>query len=108
MRIGLVAPISSLSTRAPWRHGTHRCHACRRSVAAGHNVTVFASGDSQTPAPSSLPFLARCATRIIPLTPPRRRSYLAEVYDRASEFDVIHNHAGPLAFPFARSAPYRP
>jgi glycosyltransferase involved in cell wall biosynthesis len=29
-------------------------------------------------------------------------AHLSEVYVRASAFDVIHNHAGPLAFPFAR------
>jgi glycosyltransferase involved in cell wall biosynthesis len=30
--------------------------------------------------------------------------HIAEAYERASEFDVMHNHAGPLAFPFARSS----
>jgi glycosyltransferase involved in cell wall biosynthesis len=30
--------------------------------------------------------------------------HVAKAYERATEFDVIHNHAGPIAFPFARAS----
>ncbi|HLF78068.1 MAG TPA: glycosyltransferase family 4 protein [Dehalococcoidia bacterium] len=72
-------------------------------VRRGHDVTLFASGDSATKAelvacrPRSLRlsgdgFLANAATLC----------ELAEAYARADEFDLIHNHVDWLAFPFAR------
>jgi glycosyltransferase involved in cell wall biosynthesis len=72
----------------------------------GHNVTVFASGDSQTPVPlfTTVPRALRYADSSIDPTA-ATLVHLPELYDRASEFDVIHNHVGPLAFPFMRSSP---
>jgi glycosyltransferase involved in cell wall biosynthesis len=72
----------------------------------GHNVTVFASGDSQTPVPlfATVRRALRYADSSIDPTT-ATLVHLPELYDRASEFDVIHNHVGPLAFPFMRSSP---
>lgn len=72
-------------------------------VRRGHDVTLFASGDSQTSAK-----LVACAPRGLRLDPAVKDTVaptlfeLGEVYRRASEFDVIHNHVDYLAFPFSR------
>jgi glycosyltransferase involved in cell wall biosynthesis len=74
-------------------------------VRRGHNVTLFASGDSCTNAE-----LVACCPRALRLDPDVR-DYLAptmiqlgEVYRRAGEFDLIHNHTDYMAYPFARLA----
>ena len=55
---------------------------------------------------SSLPFLARCATRIIRLTPPPRRSFTLPRSTTAPQSSTLSiSTPGPLAFPFARSSP---
>ena len=62
---------------------------------AGHEVTVFASGDSQTRATVSWMYAQAPSERIgEPL--PELRHVLA-CYERASEFDVISDHTGPIA-----------
>ena len=69
----------------------------------GHEVTLFASGDSQTQAE-----LVSCAPRGLRLDPKIRDMVaytmfqLGEVYRRAGEFNLIHNHVDYYAFPFAR------
>src|SRR5450759_3132398 len=72
-------------------------------VKRGHDVTLFASGDSHTSAQ-----LVACAPRALRLDP-EVRDYVAytliecgDIYDRAREFDLIHNHVDYFAFPFAR------
>jgi glycosyltransferase involved in cell wall biosynthesis len=71
-------------------------------VRRGHEVTLFASGDSQTLA--QLEAVYPTALRLAP----KVREYsvyemmeLSWVYERASEFDVIHSHVGISALPFA-------
>jgi glycosyltransferase involved in cell wall biosynthesis len=72
-------------------------------VAAGHELTLFASADSRT------------AARLVPCAPHALRSdprahdpiashllMLERAFRRAEEFDVIHAHVDYLAFPFAR------
>jgi NAD(P)-dependent dehydrogenase (short-subunit alcohol dehydrogenase family) len=72
-------------------------------VRRGHDVTLFASGDSVTEAE-----LVACCPRGLRLDLDARdhiaytMAQLGRVYERASEFDVIHNHADYFAFPFAR------
>ena len=69
----------------------------------GHEVTLFASGDSQT------------AARLVAVTPKALRlgeedadpyvSLMLElgmVFDEADQFDVIHSHVDYFALPFAR------
>jgi glycosyltransferase involved in cell wall biosynthesis len=75
-------------------------------VRRGHDVTLFASGDSET------------AANLVPVVPrglrldPEVRDFaaltlvgLGEAYSRAEEFELIHNHNDYLAFALARLAP---
>ncbi|MBW4671697.1 MAG: glycosyltransferase family 4 protein [Cyanomargarita calcarea GSE-NOS-MK-12-04C] len=71
-------------------------------VRRGHEVTLFASGDSQTLA--SLKAVYPHALRL----DPNVKEYavyemliLSQVYQQAAEFDIIHSHMGISALPFA-------
>jgi glycosyltransferase involved in cell wall biosynthesis len=71
-------------------------------VRRGHEVTLFASGDSLTLA--KLESVHDQALRLDPSV----KEYgiyemlqLSQVYERASEFDVIHSHMGCAALPYA-------
>jgi len=64
-------------------------------VDAGHDVTLFASGDSRTRAELEAVFRIAPSERI-------GRSFwelphVLHCYERADEFDVINDHSGPLA-----------
>jgi glycosyltransferase involved in cell wall biosynthesis len=71
--------------------------------ALGHEVTLFASGDSRTRAE-----LCACAPRALRLDPKAgdpvalHLLLLERAFERAREFDVIHAHLDYLAFPVAR------
>jgi glycosyltransferase involved in cell wall biosynthesis len=71
-------------------------------VKRGHEVTLFASGDSITLAelesvyPQSLRLDANVKEPAM-----YDMLQLAWVYERASEFDIIHSHVGCAALPFA-------
>src|SRR5205814_5674310 len=69
-------------------------------VAAGHDVTLFASGDSETAARLVAPCARalRLAGCIDPL--PHHFAMLEEVYRR--DFDVVHFHLDYLHFPASR------
>jgi glycosyltransferase involved in cell wall biosynthesis len=92
LRIAVLAPIS---WRVPPRHyGPWELFASLLTeglVSRGHDVTLFASGDSRTAAhlcsvvatgwsedPTIDPKVAECL-------------HISQVFDRASDFDVIHN-----------------
>jgi len=92
MRIAVLAPIS---WRVPPRHyGPWELFASLLTeglVARGHNVTLFASADSETAAhlasvvptgwsedPAIDPKVAECL-------------HISQVFERATEFDIIHN-----------------
>jgi glycosyltransferase involved in cell wall biosynthesis len=64
-------------------------------VEAGHDVTLFASGDSRTTAKLSAVF-EQAPSAQIGRSHPELRHALA-CYSRAEEFDVINDHSGPLA-----------
>src|SRR5689334_5750946 len=64
-------------------------------VDAGHDVTLFASGDSRTKAKLSSVF-GRAPSARIGQSEPELRHALAAVA-RAGEFDVVNDHSGPLA-----------
>lgn len=72
-------------------------------VRRGHEVTLFASGDSV-----SLARLESVHPRALRLDPGVKECgiyemlQLSQVYDRASEFDVIHSHMGCAALPYSR------
>ena len=74
-------------------------------VRNGHEVTLFASGDSKTDA--ELVPVCPEALRLAKIKDPYADHILqlAMVYDRAADFDIIHSHVDYFAFPFAgRSA----
>ncbi len=71
-------------------------------VRRGHEVTLFASGDSVT-----LAELASVHPRSIRLDPSIKEYniyemlQLSQVYEQAQEFDIIHSHMGSAALPYA-------
>ena len=64
-------------------------------VDAGHEVTLFASGDSQTKAKLSAVF-DQAPSHLIGQAETEIRHALS-CYERAADFDVIHDHSGPPA-----------
>lgn len=104
MRIAQIAPVQVAVP--PKRYGgTERVIAelTEGLVRRGHDVTLFASGDSRT------------AARLVPAVPQAQGfdpaadliathlALLTEVYHRADEFDVIHSHLEHLTLPFIHS-----
>ncbi|MFN0072011.1 MAG: glycosyltransferase family 4 protein [Chloroflexota bacterium] len=106
MRIAQVAP--PLEQVPPPKYGgTERViyALTEELVRRGHDVTLFASGDSTTSA------------RLVPIVDraiwhhPRYLDHLPFVFtelqtvlERSDEFDIIHSHLDYLAFPFARQS----
>jgi glycosyltransferase involved in cell wall biosynthesis len=64
-------------------------------VDAGHEVTLFASGDSHTKADLSYIFEQPPSAQIGKTMPELRHAL--GCFERAEEFDVINDHAGPLS-----------
>ena len=107
LRIALVAP-PMLPVPPPTYAGTERVVAALGDelVERGHEVTLFASGDS------------RFAGRLVP-TPPQSlwstgyqgdvssfiNVTLARVWAEIEQFDVVHSHVETLGFLFARHSP---
>jgi glycosyltransferase involved in cell wall biosynthesis len=104
LKIAMLAPLVE-SVPPKLYGGTERVASLltEELVRRGHDVTLFASGDSET------------AARLVPVCPkglrldPHVRDYaaytlvaLGEAYTRAGEFDLIHNHDDYLAFAMAR------
>jgi glycosyltransferase involved in cell wall biosynthesis len=105
MRIALTAPPYEAVPPAKYG-GAERVVAVLADllVRHGHEVTLFASGDSCTSAR-----LVPCCPRATRLDPDVRDPFayaitqFSMVYERANDFDVIHNHTGYAGFPFARA-----
>ena len=104
MRIAQVAPLYE-SVPPRLYGGTERVvsYLTEELVEQGHEVTLFASGDSTTRA------------RLVPLRPEALRLdnscvdqlahhilMLERVFEEADEFDIIHFHVDYLHFPFSR------
>jgi glycosyltransferase involved in cell wall biosynthesis len=85
--------------------GTERVvsHLVEEQVRRGHEVTLFASGDSRTGAAlvSPIPRALRLDLGTSDMLAPHVVE-LSQVFERASEFDLIHCHVDYLAFPFSR------
>ncbi len=104
MRIAQVAPlIESVPPKA--YGGTERVvsYLTEALVELGHEVTLYASGDSVTKA-RLVPVVER-STRL----DPRRPDWLAwttimldQVFESASQFDIVHFHIDYLHFPLVR------
>jgi glycosyltransferase involved in cell wall biosynthesis len=103
-----IAQLAPLYERIPPRlyGGTERVvsYITEELVRRGHQVTLYASGDSQTGAklapgcPQALRLVGKPETGVFLQLP-----MLSEVFERAaSRFDVIHSHLDYWSFPFAR------
>src|SRR2546430_2077419 len=105
-----IAQVSPLIESVPPKHsgGTERIvsYLTEELVRSGHEVTLFASGDSVTnarliaPCRRSLRKNERCKDPVA-----REVLLLDHVVEHASEFDVIHFHTGYLHFPISRYLP---
>jgi len=105
MKIAQIAPlIESVPPRL--YGGTERIvsYLTEELVRLGHDVTLFASGDSITSAR-----LVPCCTRALRLDPAVRDTIpyfmlmIDKVRERAEEFDVLHFHIDLFHFPLFRS-----
>lgn len=103
MRIAQIAPLQE--SVPPQRYGgTERVVSALvdELVRRGHEVTLFASGDSHTRA-TLVPVVPRALRSAgVHDTRPSDLRALGLVYDRAAEFDVIHSHLDYPTLPFAR------
>jgi glycosyltransferase involved in cell wall biosynthesis len=104
MKIAQIAPLME-SVPPRLYGGTERVvsHLTEELVRLGHDVTLFASGDSITSAS-----LISCATVALRLDPnvidpiPYYMLMLDRVRRRAAEFDILHFHIDYLHFPLFR------
>jgi glycosyltransferase involved in cell wall biosynthesis len=106
MKIAQVAPLYE-SVPPKLYGGTERVVSTLTEalIQNGHDVTLFASGDSRTSA--ELVPVCPEALRLAKIKDPYADHILqlAMVYDRAAEFDVIHSHVDYFTFPFAARSP---
>jgi glycosyltransferase involved in cell wall biosynthesis len=106
MRIAQVAP--PLETVPPTRYGgTERVVSTltEELVRRGHDVTLFASGDSHTTA-RLVPTVERALWHRNPAyedLAPFWAVTLGAVWDQVDQFDVIHSHLDYFGFPMARA-----
>lgn len=105
MRIAQVAPLY-VATPPRSYGGTERIISSltEELTRQGHEVTLFATGDSRTHAK-----LVTCVPRALGFehifeSGAAHVAMLAQVYRRASEFDVIHSHVDYQALPFAATS----
>jgi glycosyltransferase involved in cell wall biosynthesis len=105
LKIAQVAPLYE-SVPPKLYGGTERVvsYLTEGLVAAGHDVTLFASGDSETSAR-----LVSCCPNALRLNHHQIRDHLAhhfvmldEVLERASQFDIIHFHVDYMHFPLSK------
>jgi glycosyltransferase involved in cell wall biosynthesis len=102
-----IAQVSPLYESVPPRQygGTERIvsYLTEELVRRGHDVTLFASGDSVTEAnlvpmvPQALHMTKRVEEDLAPHV-----LMLEEVFSRLDEFDIVHFHIGYLHFPLSR------
>jgi glycosyltransferase involved in cell wall biosynthesis len=104
MRIAQIAPLDE-SVPPKLYGGTERIvsYLTEELVTQGHEVSLFASGDSKTSA--RLIPCCEVAQRLSHSerdTLPRRMMMLENVFGRRGEFDVMHFHVDLLHLPFVR------
>ncbi|MDI3341666.1 MAG: glycosyltransferase family 4 protein [Sphaerobacter sp.] len=102
MKIAQIAPLYEAVPPALYG-GTERVVSAltEELVSRGHEVTLFASGDSQTQARlvPGVDRSLRLADGVVDALAPQI-GMLAQVGAMADEFDVIHSHVDYLGFPF--------
>jgi glycosyltransferase involved in cell wall biosynthesis len=104
MKIAQIAPLAE-SVPPRLYGGTERVvsHLTETLVERGHQVTLFASGDSVTSAR-----LVRCTEKALRLDPavldvlPHHLLLLDHLREQADEFDVLHFHIDLFHFPLVR------
>src|SRR4030042_269005 len=104
-----IAQLSSLIEPTPPKRygGIERVvhYLTEELVKRGHDVTLFASGDSETRAK----LVAASSHSLRQLHTADASAFtilnVTKVYKRASEFDIIHNHIDFFAFPAAYFSP---
>jgi glycosyltransferase involved in cell wall biosynthesis len=107
MKIAQIAPLYE-SVPPQCYGGTERVVSflTEELVRQGHDVTLFASGDSRTRAkliaacPRALRLDERCVDTLA-----HHLVLLERVFEEASRFDVIHFHCDYLHFPWSRRHP---
>src|SRR6476661_419306 len=107
MRIAQVAPVFE-SVPPRYYGGTERVvsYLTEELVAQGHEVTLFASGDSRTKAK----LIAACPQALCHVPnygePQRYFSRMMDlVFADVSRFDVIHFHTEAIQFPLLQNHP---
>ena len=104
MRIAQIAPVVESVPPAKYG-GTERVIAALSNelTALGHEVTVYASGDSTVDA-NLVPVVDRALWKSEKPTSDLlfHLAELARVIRESDQFDIIHSHLDCLAFPFAR------
>jgi len=104
MKIAQIAPLAE-SVPPQFYGGTERIvsYLTEELVRQGHDVTLFASGDSVTSAK-----LECCAPTALRLNPnvrehlPHHLAMLEKVRQRAGDFDILHFHIDLMQFPLLR------
>jgi glycosyltransferase involved in cell wall biosynthesis len=104
VRIAQVAPLNE-RVPPPLYGGTERIvsYLTEELVQLGHDVTLFASGDSET----SAHLVAACPRALwrdpaVRETLPHHVRLMELVFSHADEFDVIHFHSDYVHFPLVR------
>src|SRR5437588_13042873 len=105
MKIAQVAPLAE-SVPPKLYGGTERVGSWLTEdlVRRGHDITLFASGDSQTSAElvSVVPGALRLDSNVKDCQP-YNLLLLDRVFQRAEDFDVIHFHVDMIHYPLFRS-----
>lgn len=94
LRIGMVAPV--WERVPPTKYGGIELVVfllTEELVKRGHEVTLFATGDSKTSA-KLVSVYHSCSPRELLGNPVPDLLHVTSAYKRAAEFDIIHNHAG--------------
>ena len=109
MRIAQIAPLYESVPPSAYGATERIVHYLTESlVSRGHDVTLFASGDSRTSA-RLVPSCERAlwGDRDVWDTQAHHLRQLGQFVGRAHEFDIVHFHGEPLHFPIARYLPCR-
>lgn len=104
MRIAQIAPLQ-VSVPPAGYGGTERCidYLTESLVKLGHDVTLFATGDSRTSAklvagfPKAINFDVRIEAGAAYL------NHIEAAYEQADQFDVIHSHVDYLTLPASQT-----
>lgn len=110
LRIAQVAPLYE-SVPPKLYGGTERVvsYLTEELVRRGHDVTLYASGDSRTAArlEAGHPESLRLAG-LTPIGPGLQLPMLSDLYEQPDRFDIIHAHIDYWIFPYVRLAPVPP